>query len=477
MSLGLDPYRDADDTDNEINEITRENGADFAVLAKIDALFGAETVARDTDRPDVEDWLAYKPNVTGFAPLDGFEGEEGFDAYLDGDADADIADAAPPMFELPPLTRTLKKPQPIETEGPQNVELWKVLFAVLVCMLFAMGSYLVGRVYGATLIPDEPAYAAVIEPSADTATTVTPGKGHQEVAKGPQILTALLMGTDQRYKNEMARADTIILVTINLDTLDIHMISIPRDTRGVIADSDSITKINAAHAIGGPELMRKTVEDLLDITIHYYAETNFQGFAKCVDILGGVDYHVERRMYFPEEGIDLMPGQQKLNGDKSLQYVRWRGDPTADIGRVGRQQKFVKALLEQSMQLATVPRLPELVSAVRENIITDMSAAQILNLATRLLDIQSLSFESATLPGEAKTIGGGAYWVMDEAETRTLLEGIFGIGEPEPEVEEAVLDADADEIGVADGGTDETDTTGETDATDVVEGAIAQADQ
>ena len=347
------------------------------------------------------------------------------------------------VFDLPPLMRSQKKPRKQTSAKKERIELWKVLLAVLLCMLFAMGSYMVGRVYGASLIQEDEDQPLLAQPGEED----MPNPRQRAESSGPQILTMLVMGTDQRERYELARADTIILAVVNLTTLDIHMVSIPRDTRAQIADSDNITRINHAHAIGGPELMVQTVENLLGINIHYYVETNFQGFVSCIDILGEIDYEVERRMYFPEEGIDLMPGLQKLNGNKALQYVRWRGDPTADIGRVSRQQKFVKALLEQSMRLATIPKLPSLINELRENVVTDMTSIQMLNLAARFVDIRNLSFIGATLPGEAKTIGGAAYWIMDEADARELLTGIFSLPEPEPEPEpegEPTLDAGSD---------------------------------
>ena len=351
-----------------------------------------------------------------------------------------------PFFDLPPLERSVKKHKKgkdsraagldaqtdpnsgEDAERSKGIELWKILLAILIFMLFAIGSYFVGQVYGASLIPDEP--SLIIPPEEDVFPEVV-----AEGDKGPQILTLLLMGTDEREKGEQARADTIILVAINLDTRDVDMISIPRDTRTQIADSDTTTKINHAHTFGGPELLVKTAENLLGVNIHYYVETNFKGFANCVDILGGVDYNVERRMLFIEEGIDLYPGQQKLNGDKALQYVRWRGDPSADIGRVGRQQKFIKAFLDQAISLGTLAKLPSLMGELRENVKTDMTTPRMLNLAFRFIDIKNLNFTSATLPGEAKTIGGGAYWVMDEEAAKEMIMSIYAPPEPEPEPE------------------------------------------
>lgn len=342
-----------------------------------------------------------------------------------------------PFFELPPLERVQKKSKKERVnEGP---ELWKILLAVLICMLFAMGSYMVGKVYGATLIPDESAF---INPNGeDDDQSALPAE-----PQGPRILTMLMMGTDQREKNELARADVIILVTMNLDTKEIDMISIPRDTRALIADTQKTTKINHAHSTGGPERMVKTVENLLGLNVHYYVETNFQGFAKCIDILGGINYNVERRMVLLDEGINLQAGQQKLTGDKALQYVRWRGDATADIGRVARQQKFLQAVLQQSMNVATVPKLPSLVAALRENVETDMTTAQMVSLATQFIDIKSLSIEATTLPGEPKYIGGGSYWVMDEEAAKTLIMNIFNPPAAGTEEAEGASEQDEDTL-------------------------------
>ncbi|MDR0468659.1 MAG: LCP family protein, partial [Peptococcaceae bacterium] len=221
-----------------------------------------------------------------------------------------------PFFELPPLQRSRRKAKKAkrgrnrglnddngnqedvtfafeeEAESAGKPELWKILLAVLICMLFAMGSYLVGKVYAASLIPDE--QPVFILPIVDGEDENNDSENLGEAPKSPQILSMLFMGTDERFVNEQARADTIILALINLDTKEINVISIPRDTRTLIADSTNTTKINHAHTIGGAELMVKTVENLLGINVHYYVETNFKGFEKCIDILGGVEYNVER---------------------------------------------------------------------------------------------------------------------------------------------------------------------------------------
>ena len=338
--------------------------------------------------------------------------EEGAEAYRKG------GPIKADFFDLPPLERVNKR------EIKKGLEVWKILFGVLICLLFAMGSYFAGQVYGATLIPE--GEGLLIDP--ETGFTSPIGEGEEGGAGGtqiPKILTVLLMGVDQRDPNELARADVAILASMNLDTKEIDLISIPRDTRAAIAGTDVTRKINYAHATGGAERMKQTVENLLGVNVHYYVEVNFKGFSKCIDLLGGVNYNVERRMYLPDEGIDLMPGQQKLTGDKALQYVRWRGDPTADIGRIGRQQKFLEALMKQAFSVAAIPKLPGLVSSLMENLTTDMTAAQMVALATEFSDMSKVHLETVMLPGDAKTISGASYWVLDEAAVKQLIQEVF----------------------------------------------------
>ena len=326
----------------------------------------------------------------------------------------------PDFFDLPPLERVNKRDA---RRGPQA---WKVLLWVLICLLLAMGSYFVGQVYGAQLIPpDEP---LLINPDDGFDSPLDGADGGQNANAGtqiPKILTVLLMGVDARDPNELARADVTILASLNLDTKRVNLISIPRDTRAAIAGTNLTRKINYAHATGGAERMVETVENLLGVNVHYYVEVNFKGFSECIDILGGVDYNVERRMYLPDEGIDLAAGQQKLTGDKALQYVRWRGDPTADIGRIGRQQKFLEALMKQAFSVSTVSKLPSLINSLMQNLTTDMTAAQMVALATEFSDMSKVTLETTMLPGEAKTISGASYWVLDDAAVKQMVQDVF----------------------------------------------------
>lgn len=225
-------------------------------------------------------------------------------------------------------------------------------------------------------------------------------------------INVLLLGSDTRgSKLGKERADTILVANIDLDHEKINLMSVPRDTKVKIKNRTH--KINQAHALGGPELMQEEVEELTGLEIDYFVETNFEGFKEVIDVIGGIKLDVERRMYKPTEDIDLRPGVQKLNGRQALAYVRWRGDARADLARVERQQKFLKTILDQTATIANLPKIPKIINAVGDNVLTDMAFDEIMQLSKTVVT-GNFAFNSFTLPGTPKTIGGASYFVADE---------------------------------------------------------------
>jgi len=251
-------------------------------------------------------------------------------------------------------------------------------------------------------------------------------QGDATSAYGPSsILNILMLGVDQR-ENEPARADTIILASLNLEEKEVHLLSIPRDTRVPIPNHGVVRKINYAHAVGGAALTVKTVEQFLDLPVHYYVETNFEGFSGMIDIIGGVTLNVEQDMYYPDEGIDLKAGLQKLNGHDALSYVRWRSDGRGDIGRIERQQKFFRVLADQALCFSTIWKIPELLSELNKQVKTDMKVQNMILLANTFRDIKDIKLETAMVPGWPDDVNyGGSYWIADKKALTRILEGIY----------------------------------------------------
>ncbi|NLB87929.1 MAG: LCP family protein, partial [Syntrophomonadaceae bacterium] len=161
----------------------------------------------------------------------------------------------------------------------------------------------------------------------------------EKVSKGKPI-NILVMGIDARSKDANSRSDTMILVSIDRNTKKIAMVWIPRDTR-VEVGFNRYDKINSINYLKGPEAACDAVGKLLNTKVNYYAVVNFAGFVNIIDLLGGVhiDVDIDMKHYDPNPklSINLSKGPQLLNGEDALRYVRYRGGPTADIGRTQRQ--------------------------------------------------------------------------------------------------------------------------------------------
>ena len=233
----------------------------------------------------------------------------------------------------------------------------------------------------------------------------------------------VVMGCDSR-KGDTGRSDTLFVVMMDPDNKGASLLSIPRDTR-VKIKGHGWDKINAAYAYGGHELTRNTVRDLLGIRIDNYVVIDFQGFKDLVDVIGGIDINVEKRMYYydPYDNfkIDLHPGLQHMDGKTAIQYVRYR-DAEGDIGRIRRQQKFILAMYKKITSANMLVRIPSLAKQIMSMIKTDMSMKDMLEMGKALHDMMEAGgLKMAMVPGTPKYIGGISYWLPDIPKMRRLM--------------------------------------------------------
>lgn len=243
----------------------------------------------------------------------------------------------------------------------------------------------------------------------------------------------LLLGTDARTADEGARSDTIILVNIDPKDKKINVLSIPRDTR-VDIPGHGYDKINSAFNKdyfddGGADLAVKTVESLLGLPedgIPFYAVVNFAGFEKVIDAIGGVTIDVKERMYYyswtGDVKIDLQPGVQHLDGEKALEYARFRydayGDFTVDSegnvhGRIERQQELLKAIVDQTKDIRNLWRFPQVAKAIGEAVNTNLTPSQITKLGLLLKDVGSSDVQVISFPGVPDLIDEISFVVPD----------------------------------------------------------------
>ncbi|WP_049752109.1 LCP family protein [Carboxydothermus hydrogenoformans] len=256
----------------------------------------------------------------------------------------------------------------------------------------------------------------------------TQGDNIAVASEKPGRVNILLLGVDDRHsKNRRERTDTIIFASIDSNLKKVVLVSIPRDTR-VNIPGHGWDKINAAHVVGGIDLTKQVVSDLLGKPVDYYVLVNFEDFKKVIDTLGGVTIDVEKDMYHADEypyTINLKKGRQHLNGEKALMYVRYRSDALGDISRTQRQQKFLKALAEQALQPGTLLKLPKLIPEIIQMVETDMSTKDLMSLLAFSRELNKDSIITQTLPGYFYNYNGVSYWQADLEVAKNLVDMLF----------------------------------------------------
>lgn len=235
----------------------------------------------------------------------------------------------------------------------------------------------------------------------------------------------LILGVDHAFGS---RSDTIMVLHIDPEAKTAGLISIPRDTLGVLPGR-GLGKINHAFAYGGVELSKSTVEQFLEIEIPYYVVINLSGIIKIIDDLGGIIINVEHRMYYVDYAgdlnIDLQPGVQKLSGQQAMGYLRYRHDG-GDFKRISRQQNFLAALSAEMIKRENILRSPQLFLTFLSYIYTNMDSRQILGLSLALRSAQETGqIKMATVPGSDLLVDGVYYLKPNTERLREIVQQYF----------------------------------------------------
>ena len=230
------------------------------------------------------------------------------------------------------------------------------------------------------------------------------------------------------------RTDTILLVSFDLEQKGVSVLSIPRDTRLQIAGKKGYDKVNHAYVYGGEKLSRQTIANFLNVPIHHSVVLDAKGFMQIVDVLGGVGLYVENEMNYedPYQGlsIHLKKGYQRLSGEQSIKYIKFRSDELGDIGRVLRQQKFLKAFAAELFSFKAVSKSSYLKDAFTQAILTDMTLPSVVKAGRAFKKYSQDGVVFEVLPGGFATIGGVSYWATDRQEVSAVLKRL-GINEIE----------------------------------------------
>jgi polyisoprenyl-teichoic acid--peptidoglycan teichoic acid transferase len=228
-------------------------------------------------------------------------------------------------------------------------------------------------------------------------------------------------------------SDSMLLLRFNPQTEQLVVLSLPRDTRTYVRGR--LTKLNEANRDGGPALAAESVSDLLGgVAIDRYVRINVQGVEKLIDALGGVTVTVPQDMKYQDDSqhlyINLKSGEQTLNGDQSLQFLRFRYDAQGDIGRIQRQQMFMRALVEQTLNPATIARLPKVLSVIQSNVDTNLAVEELLALVGYATQVNRSNVQMLMLPGTFSRPQDYAlsYWLPNYSDIDSMVDQYLGYG-------------------------------------------------
>ena len=235
-------------------------------------------------------------------------------------------------------------------------------------------------------------------------------------------VSILFLGIDeneQRKKNgqsaSKSRTDAMIFSTLNPDTQQLRMLSIPRDTISYIPKVGYYDKITHAHAYGGPIASMDAVEGTLNVPVDYYVRINMEAFVDAVNELDGIYYDVPYNLNEPNTNdtgkIKVKKGYQKLNGDEALAVARTRHNDS-DLKRGQRQMELIKLLIAKAQKQNSFSKLDDVIKIVGNNSKHNLSSDEVKSLATTYLK-SNLDIETTQLEGEDDYLNNVYYYNPD----------------------------------------------------------------
>ncbi len=243
--------------------------------------------------------------------------------------------------------------------------------------------------------------AGTIVPNLPTPAPAIPAANLPPVWDGASRVNVLLLGLDSydgsADRSGPARSDTMILLTLDPKSRTAGMLSIPRDL-WVNVPGFGYGRINTAYMNGdaaklpggGPALAMKTVEQVIGVPVHYFAQVEFATFITLIDTLDKIPVEVEKNVYIDPIGpgadkIFLSRGPHMLGGVEALAYARFRYTQGGDVDRAKRQQQVIMGIRDRALEPARFPALvadaPRIYSVVQEGINTNLTLEQMIRLA------------------------------------------------------------------------------------------------
>ena len=271
--------------------------------------------------------------------------------------------------------------------------------------------------------------AVTIEESSEPKHTDTVSVEQKALDKPVYVL---IVGKD---KNNPSQADSLFLMSINMNTSTMDIIGIPSNSKIESRDQKSVSMLNQMYADGGIELTKAVVEDVFHISIPYYVVVDETAFRKTSDVLGDQQFYVEKNMEHVDaetgnKDIDWRRGYQNLDSDKALAYLRYADEHNDNFSRVQRQERFLKLWVEREQDrffLTKAWHIWRLWSHYESNI----STWDAIKLMRSISQTEKDHIHFYILPGEKEKIDNIVYWHVNPTEAQRLVGITMGTLSPQ----------------------------------------------
>ena len=257
------------------------------------------------------------------------------------------------------------------------------------------------------------------------------------------------------------RSDTIMVLRVDPTINDVAVLSFPRDLWVNIAGTTRQARINSAFDSKDPNRLIRTIDDNFGVPIDHYVNVNLCAFKEIVDSVGGVKIPFSYRTKDEKVGFrEVGPGCIELRGSQALAYVRsrtgyryydeakqkWLSDPTGDIGRINRQQDFLRRSMQRALDRGTTnpATANALLNVALNRVITDdrLTPRDLLSLAQAMRNLDTSGVSSYTVEWSMRRIGGES--VLIPVTDTESMQAIFAVFRGEGDVARVAADAGAD---------------------------------
>lgn len=293
----------------------------------------------------------------------------------------------------------------------------------------------------------------------------------EDLEPGERVMNVLLVGSDssanldeddpiQIGRRGERFGDVIIIAHLDERSGDIALLSLPRDLWVDVAGANRPSRINRAFEVGGPATLIETIENEFDIPIHHYVNVDFAGFQGLVSAVGSVDVYFDtpardwnvnaRPVPRSQTGFIVEEaGCHSLEPETALAYVRsryyqtqnedgrWVTDPSSDLGRIRRQQDFLRRLLQKAIQMgARNPFvLQDLIDTGLENVAIDqrLTPQVLVDLGVTYRSFDPSGLQTYSFPAVDGRVGQNQVLLPLRNEAEPLLELFAGAGFSDPE--------------------------------------------